>query len=414
MADRPRTRRHGEGSITSYRLRGGSKRYRYQLRVPVDPENPEGATKLIGKGGYRNEDEAGDGLREAKRKRDLGVAGTSTGVPTVAQYAQTWVDNLDREELAPSTVQAYERIVRLRIIPQLGAIRLDKLTASRIARHYRELRDGGRADHHHKGEGLSSNSVNKTHIVLGAILDDAVADGHIFANPARVKRTVKAPTGKTIRAQRPEIVTWTGPELAAFLTWDRDVMQDDMFTLWRTIAYTGMRRSEALALRWGDVSITRGTVAVRRAADVTTRGRVKSTKTHSVRVLDIDADTTAALKAWKAVRGSISLNYARPDAYVFGNLDGEMRSPNEVSRRWKLRVQKARIALGNDNLRTVTLKGLRHTHATLMLELGVHPKVVQERLGHSDITTTMNVYSHVTPTMQRAAIDRLSQHVGAS
>lgn len=64
--------------------------------------------------------------------------------------------------------------------------------------------------------------------------------------------------------------------------------------------------------------------------------------------------------------------------------------------------------------RQILIKGLRHTHATLLLELGVHPKVVQERLGHSTITTTMNIYSHVTPTMQRAAIDRLTRHLNGA
>lgn len=77
-----------------------------------------------------------------------------------------------------------------------------------------------------------------------------------------------------------------------------------------------------------------------------------------------------------------------------------------------MRVEKALAALGEDAIPAVTLKGLRHTHATLMLESGVHPKVVQERLGHSTITTTMNVYSHVTPTMQRDAVDRVAGLLG--
>lgn len=118
--------------------------------------------------------------------------------------------------------------------------------------------------------------------------------------------------------------------------------------------------------------------------------------------------TVEALRIWKELRGVITLDFARADAYVFGNLDGEMRSPNEVSRRWVTRVARAREALGDHAPRRITLKGLRHTHATLLLELGVHPKVVQERLGHSQIGTTMNIYSHVTPTMQRDAVDRLA------
>ena len=72
------------------------------------------------------------------------------------------------------------------------------------------------------------------------------------------------------------------------------------------------------------------------------------------------------------------------------------------------------IAKVHPTLPRVTIKGLRHTHATLLLELGEHPKVVQERLGHSTITTTMNIYSHVTPTMQKAAADRFAAHLGGA
>ena len=172
-----------------------------------------------------------------------------------------------------------------------------------------------------------------------------------------------------------------------------------------------MRRSEALALRWSDINTKNSTVSIRRAVDVTTRNKTKSTKTDKPRVVDIDSVTLTALKAYKAIRGSISLDFARNDAYVFGNLDGAIRSPNEISRRWSHRVLKAREALGEDDLKRVTLKELRHTHATLLLELGEHPKIVQERLGHSTISTTMNIYSHVTQTMQRSAIERLTAHI---
>jgi integrase len=98
-------------------------------------------------------------------------------------------------------------------------------------------------------------------------------------------------------------------------------------------------------------------------------------------VFDLDDDTFAELKTYKAKRGAISLSLARADTYVFGNNAGQIRSPNEISRRWTTRVQRAQAEL--DELPRVTLKGLRHTHATLLLELGEHPKVVQERLGHS-------------------------------
>ncbi|MFV0457406.1 MAG: tyrosine-type recombinase/integrase [Actinomycetales bacterium] len=106
------------------------------------------------------------------------------------------------------------------------------------------------------------------------------------------------------------------------------------------------------------------------------------------------------LRAVKAGRGAVSLALARADAYVFGDDQGAVRVPDAVTSRWTRRLDWAYATI--EGLPRVTLKGLRHTHATLLLELGEHPKVVQERLGHSTITTTMNIYSHVTPTMQKA------------
>ncbi|WP_053387818.1 tyrosine-type recombinase/integrase [Leucobacter japonicus] len=350
-------------------------------------------------------DEADEALGKALAKR-RNLEKFASSSPTISQYGDEWVNGL---RLAASTIQGYRKIIRNHISPHIGSLRVDKLTASRIARLYRELEASGRQDGANKGQPLSANSVNKVHIVLGAILDTAVDDGLIAINPAKKKRTVNAPAGKQIRASRPEILTWSGAELHAFLTWNRDTFDDDLFTLWRTIAYTGMRRSEALALRWGDINFRTASISLRRAADVTQRNATKTTKTGSARVLDVDADTLAALKSYKAARGSISLQLARAESYIFGNLVGELRSPNEVSRRWTYRVTRAQETI--ESLPRITLKGLRHTHATLLLEMGIHPKVVQERLGHSTITTTMNIYSHVTPTMQRSAIDGFARHV---
>ncbi|WP_248152131.1 tyrosine-type recombinase/integrase [Microbacterium aoyamense] len=329
---------------------------------------------------------------------------TAAGAPTVGAFAAQWLDGL---RLEASTIQGYTRIVRNHVVPQLGATRLDRLTSSRLSTHYRFLEREGRRDGKHWGEPLSANTVNKVHVVIGALLDAAIEDGLISVNVARKRRTVQAPTSKQVRTQRPEVATWSAAELAAFLAWDRDVYRDDLYSLWHAIAYTGMRRSEALALRWGDVDIVHGRISVRRAADTARAREVKTTKTGGGRAIDIDPATVAVLRAYKALRGQVHLPHAHADAFAFGNMSGELRAPNEISRRWVYRVATAQRA-GIDVPR-LTLKGLRHTHATLLLEAGTHAKVVQERLGHADISTTMNIYSHVTPTMQRSAADRFAE-----
>ncbi|WP_288781728.1 tyrosine-type recombinase/integrase [uncultured Kocuria sp.] len=407
-------RRYGGGSVTSYRYKVKAKngrgtrtetRWRYQLRVPVDVEHPDGKTKLEGKSGYKTASEAQNGL-DAAVKRLSEQQPVKAKKTTLSAFSDEWVNGL---RLAPSTIAGYRKILRNHVVPQLGQVDLANLTATRINRHYTELLDHGRADTHADGRGLSPNTVNKVHNVLSAILDAALDDGYITVNPAR-KSTVKPPKSKEIRAAQSEVTTWTATELRDFLTWDRDDFQDDLYTLWLVISKTGMRRSEALALRWQDFDHINSRIAVRRAADTATARQVKNTKTGSSRVVDLPHDVVAALKSWKTLRARISFEFGKAGAYIFGNLDGELRSPNEVGRRWRYRVKAAQESM--PDLPTVTLKGLRHTHATLLLQAGVQPKVVQERLGHSTIAITMNIYSHVMPSMQRDAVDRLSAIMG--
>lgn len=228
--------------------------------------------------------------------------------------------------------------------------------------------------------------------------------------PAKKKRTVKPPTTSEVRAQKPEIVTWSADQLTLFLTWNRDEREDELFPLWRLIAYTGMRRSEALALKWSDLNTKTMRVSIRRAVDTDDWTKTKPPKTGNARVIDVDEDTLKVLASYKVARAELSFTLAKADAYVFGDDDGKLRSPDAMTSRWDRCMNW--LTKKYDTMHRVTIKGLRHTHATLLLEMGVHPKVVQERLGHSTITTTMNIYSHVTPTMQRSAVDRFAAHLG--
>jgi len=409
MPEKPvrRSRSRHAGSITSYATQSGH-RWRFQIYVPKDPERPELGDTRLTRGGFKNLDEAQRVLAAALTKKKSN-ARFQTKVPTIGEYAEHWIAGL---RLQNSTIEGYKKIVRNHVTPYLGTIRLDKLTATRIAAHYRQLETSGRRDKPGYGKPLSANTVSKVHVLLAAMLDAAVDDGLILVNPAKKKRTVNPPRSSQVRAQKPEIITWTGPELHAFLTWNHDELDDELFPLWRTIAYTGMRRSEALALRWSDINFTTGRISLRRAVDVTLPNTTKVTKTGGARVIDIDAETLRVLKSHKSDRGAISLDLARADSYVFGDDNGAIRVPDAVTSRWTRRLAWACAKI--DGLPRVTLKGLRHTHATLLLELGEHPKVVQERLGHSTITTTMNIYSHVTPTMQKSAVDRFAAHLEAN
>jgi integrase len=180
---------------------------------------------------------------------------------------------------------------------------------------------------------------------------------------------------------------------------------DRLAALWRTTAMTGLRRSEVCGLQWRDIDLDGGVLSVRRAV-VMVRGRphVKEPKTaRSRRSVDLDARTVASLKDWR--RRQLEDRLRAGEAWqvgdwVFTNELGELVNPEWVGKRFR------RLIAGTD-LPTITMRQLRHSHATALLRAGVHPKVVQERLGHASIGVTLDIYSSVLPTMQREAVERL-------
>lgn len=396
MSSRKRGRAAGRGSVSSYKTKAG-RRWRWQLWIKLDPHDEDSDEQRIGGTGYAEKADAEDALDTKRREveeHDVIAAGKA---PTMAVYAKQWLDSLRIED---STKAGYEGIVNRYVIPTLGTLRIDSIKPTKLSRVYLELeRSGGRG-----GAALSANTVRKTHVVIGSILDAAVDDGYVRQNAARRSRIVKAPTAKQVKAEAPELDVWTAEQLTAFLEWDRSVYDDADFTLWMVLAHTGMRRGEALGLRWKDLDVKNRRIAVRRAANSIKHGETKATKSGKPRVIDLDESIVDAMKAWKAVRGSLSLDLARADAVIFGDMAGNVINPNRVTGRWAARVAAARR--DGVEIPKLALHGLRHTHATNLLQAGVHPRIVQERLGHADISITMGLYSHVTESMQRDAVAR--------
>lgn len=386
------SRRSGEGSISSYTTKAGTK-WRYQIRVPNELDNPDGPTKLVGKGGFDDENAASMAMLQALAQRNEGITGNGKP-PTLGAYAQRWLDGLSRDRYAGSTLAGYGRIVNLHIVPYpLAARRVDQVRGSDVNEHLQALRAS-----------LGLNSVSKVRTQLHAIFDAVVEDGYRATNPVESKTVRKnAPTPARIAADAPEVITWDARTLAAFLTWNKQE-GDYLHPLWRLIAYTGMRRSEALALRWSDINFRAGTVNVRRAVDTSRRDAVKAVKNERTRKVPTDAGTMAELKQLKVTRGSINLALVTADSYVFGLAEGRLRKPADISNAWAVRLRQFTKHNG-EGTPQATLHGLRHTHATLLLQGREHPKLVQERLGHSSITVTMGIYSHVTDDMGRETSD---------
>ncbi len=277
----------------------------------------------------------------------------------------TWdAEQSPTQPLSASTLSSYRKNIRLHIDPYLGATPVARLTAAAVDAWMRILETSGRADG--RG-GLSARTVRYVHTILRAALSDGVKHGRLSGNP-----TDRSTPPSTSEARPPEMKAWTAAELARFLRWAED-RDPDLAMGWRLLAATGMRRGEALALRWRDVDLDAGRLQVRRSVGtVKTKGVGEDlvegpTKTGQARVVDIDSDTVAALRAYRANRGLLALELVRDAALVLANLDGTYRHPERYSRRFVEQVLQARRAMGEDQLPRIRLHDLRHTHATLLL-----------------------------------------------
>jgi integrase len=325
-------------------------------------------------------------MHEALRDRERGTWVAPVDL-TLGDYLETrWLPSLGAENLSPNTLHAYKLHVK-RINAHIGSIPLQKLTRNDVSVMAGKLA----AETSIRGSILSPASRRAVLVVLHHALGDAVAAGLLRTNPAH---GVPRPT---VRA--PELHTWSRDELAKFLQATKD---DRLSPLWRLLAMTGVRRGEALGLQWSDVDLASGRLAIQRQR-VTTNYEVmeRPTKTDRGRSVAIDAATVSALQRQSQQQLDDAAEWKAAwvgDGHVFTREDGEPWHPDRITDLFRQAVKAAGVP-------SIRLHDLRHGWATLALGAGIHPKVVQERLGHANIAMTMDRYSHVIPALQESAAE---------
>lgn len=325
-----------------------------------------------------------DGDYRAPEKITLGAYLTDKWLP--AQRAQ----------LRPSTLDSYERNVRLHVIPRLGNVALQQLAPEDLDGFYGELLSGGRRD---GGGGLSHKTVRYIHGILHKALADAQRKGTVLRNVAALADTPKLSSSK-----KREMRVWNAGELRDFLL---GVADERAYAAFFLAAHTGMRRGEVLGLRWDDVDLDKARMSVRQAIiSVAYQVKVSDAKTGTGRrTINLDARTVEVLRKWrkKALAERMLVGPAFTDNdLVFPRPDGTPTHPDAFSQAF----DRAVVRLG---LPIITLHDLRHTHATLLLRAGVPVKVVSERLGHANPAFTLTVYQHVIPGMQEEAASLFSE-----
>jgi len=347
---------------------------------------------------------------------------------TLREYVEDeWLPLVRAGKRKATTVALYEMILNCYVLPRIGDKRLQQLRGRHLSRLYADLRESGRASKSRPG-GLGEHSLGNVRAVLHRILRDAVRSGILVRSPA--EDVVEAPSHRS--TARP-MQTWGTEELAAFLahvdvvcgservvkgtrksragreyTYTQTKPPEPMQrALWYLVALSGMRRGEVCGLRWPDLDLQAGVASVSNALVLVGNKAVDSTpKTASSRrMVALAPQVVAVLAEWQQQqareREHAGDAWRRGGDYVFTWQDGSPVRPDYVTRDFR-RVAKAA------GLPVIRLHDLRHGYATISLQRGVHPKVVADGLGHSSIDVTMDVYSHVIPSVQRQAADMIA------
>lgn len=303
---------------------------------------------------------------------------------TLTEFVTRWLDTVVRHGVRPRTFEDYNSLAARHLLPKIGHKPLGKLQSSDIQAVYSFMQDAG----------LSARTVRYVHSILHNALEHAVRTQLLARNPSK---QVVLP-----RMVRREMATLTIEGAQRLLVNARQVR---FGALWALLLITGMRPCEALALRWSDiygtvVRITRS--VVRTATGEPHFGPPKTPKGR--RTIPLPASLLKWLDNHKAAqqdeRAAAGALWDEQNL-VFCNSLGGLLDWRTVSRRY---LKPLLADCGSSNLRPYDL---RHTCATLLLAMGENVKVVQERLGHSTASMTLDVYSHVLPDMQQGATTKL-------
>ncbi|WP_376794854.1 tyrosine-type recombinase/integrase [Thermogemmatispora sp.] len=302
-------------------------------------------------------------------------------------YLEYWLEQIQKPAIRPTTYILYRRIIQKHLIPTLGGISLRRLQPEHIEHLYARK----------QAEGLASRTIANIHKLLHAALSDAVRRSKVARN---ILELVKAP-----RATSPERPTLTQEQAVRLV---HSVKEHPLEALLLLALITGMRQGELLALRWSDVDLERGTLQVRRTVSYKARYGFVETETKTAkgkRTIALPPLLVETLKRHRArqqeARQKAGRRWQERDL-VFCTQEGNFLTDSFVRRQYYQLLERA-------GLPRIHFHDLRHSTATILLAMGVHIKLVQELLGHSQVTVTLGIYGHVLPGMQREALQRMEQ-----
>ncbi|ALJ23533.1 integrase [Lactobacillus gallinarum] len=374
--------------IKEYTTPSGKKRYGFNLYVGVDETT--GHSIQIRKQGYKSKKEAQEAYLNYQLKVIKGeYIPESKGHITFNKLYEMWL-KIYRETVKTSTYATTTRYFEDHILKQLGSKYIDKLTVLDCQ----------------KAVNIWFNDAPKTYKRFMRYTNNVLNYGInnlelISKNPMN-----KVIPPKAKNKPKPFTDFYSKDELNIFL---RDAKEYNFkyFVFFRLLAYSGMRKGEALALKWSDINFKDNTISINKDVTVGLNNELyeDTPKTeNSFRTLDMDAATMEYLKEWRLMQQKTMLklgyNFLNSDNLLFSTISNGYLSMSKP-RQWNVAICK------KYDLRRIKIHGFRHTHASLLFEAGASMNEVKARLGHADINTTMNIYTHVTDDQKKDTANKL-------
>ncbi|EOH66045.1 site-specific integrase [Enterococcus mundtii] len=380
--------------IKQYKKKNGEKAWYFKTYLGIDPMTKK--KKYTTKRGFKTQKEAKIALSRLELEIEKnGLPTKKIEIPTFREVYNLWYEQY-KNTVKESTLFVQKNAIEKHILPKFGSLSLDKITVV-----YCQEQVNNWFTYYKK----YSNLIGLT----TRIIDYGLKIGLLSTNP--MNHVIRPRKSERIDQEKYVSPFYSKEQLKSFLEILNRHEDIQLFTMFRVMSFTGLRKGELQALRWKDCDLSKGTISVNQTLAKSEYGKeiFQTPKTkHSRRTISIDDETLKYLVSWKKEQRrrylKLGINTLKPEQLLFTDIDNKHLYLDYLNNFMK-------AFLKEHNLEKITIHGFRHTHCSLLFEAGVSIKEVQERMGHTDIKTTMDIYTHVTEKAKEQTAEKYAAYM---